>query len=335
MIPVESRTKTLFAFMREMKVGRARVKTALTKLGIQDLPIELVEYNEAEMLSVELQAALVQQLQLLPPEKVTEYKDTGHLSAMEIAARLKLTKATVFRHLNAIEPDWKTHYPALARGQRRVVLFPPEMVGKVDRYNQLSNERQMLAAWRSLRQRGALHVYTNEVLDAFQKRNVKFLHRIFIQKEAVAMKAYLQLAKDLPAITDSDHLEMRKSISWGVIGERIQTARDILHLGIADEEMLARFQRAAEISWVFLSLTHIKIPLRIAEAYITTNWGSSRQHHLMEIGFSYMHQLIFKRSSDELSTTDFAQMLQKEVFAHVESYVPEQYRRVKDRSNVL
>jgi hypothetical protein len=307
---------TIPQFMEANHIGRQKLAATLAELGIRHVPIRMVAGNPTFILTRMTQEKLNSQLKFIAPDSIEDYYQRGYRSAVQAAQQLGIGRATVFRHLQELCPDWETRFPSVLRGKRRVTLLPPELIVKIGRYRDLGDCRKTLSIWRSMQARHAFDGYYSVEMDRFVQAHAPFLTRIFVDHDPQAISAYTILPDKVPFPTEREHGIWRANVTrWKSAEATIRTimnAPDIIPVDKSDEEIFTQLRKLAEQSWMGLVLIHIEplvpgilkgLPRRHSRD--TVRW----EEYLWQEIFNFLLQQVAALSDLPLSMIEFEDQL--------------------------
>ncbi|CAN5352368.1 hypothetical protein BH10PAT1_BH10PAT1_7260 [soil metagenome] len=132
-----------------------RITQALLELGLN--PPEIIAGNKiSQEFSPEIQDALDQHTRRIYPSQLPELKERGSVLSNHLHEKLGVDPSRAFAFLNSVLPEWKEElYNSVEEG-RMVHIVDPELVIKLERYRDLTKERQILGTCRSLMSRGLM-----------------------------------------------------------------------------------------------------------------------------------------------------------------------------------
>jgi hypothetical protein len=303
-------------FMLNFRVGRQKLDQALRDLHITNLRLDNGS-NKDPVLSDAIQDKVQTYLKLIPPEEREQYHEDGYVTAQELGSVLGLTKSTTFRHLHAVDPDWQDKYPNIAQGQRRVVLLPPGIIDKVDRYHALGFHRHMLASWRSMQTRNALPLYQDKAVEEFCTSNKTLLEQMFNEHNPRAIETYANNIGVVPRFPPDGYKEMIRSIHWFRLAQEIEKSDDIIPLTDKDKQIFSQFKEATELALIRFSLLYAHLPIEYTKQRRNSTWATSHRDLIISEGFRCITEQIIPILEAEIPYSKIRRVLWTRITDHI------------------
>lgn len=306
---------SLHAYMQAMQVGRDRINEAIQALNLE-LTFGAVAFNATPLLTIAQQIKIAEYLRIVNPAELEQLLNKGYALSTQLPEILSVSKASVFRYLAELYPDWQNQVLTVAQGQRRTHLFSPEIIENLRRYHHLSTARLQLAIWRSQHKRRVFAVKSNPQVSKFIESRRKFIADDFLKILDPTVFFLFSLEPHFNFhFSDKERVQLVKIIRQSVLAQQLLNAQDIVVITEKERQWLEKIKKSGNevlsylILWINQELKDI-ITQRVGDEYP----NQAQKHELFfTIAARYVLKeiqlLVLESSNKEEITTLLEQIL--------------------------